>query len=119
MQGFLQFQTTLAYLKDPPPAYMQPAVDLLGGLDAISTKAAAGQYQNEYDFELDIFNLLFSAQDGHLLYEPYLIGGFTFSRNVGLVSISADGIQLPKAYFYCKSHAPDCGLAREEPASAN
>jgi hypothetical protein len=101
MQGFIQFQSTLAWLKNPPAGYDLPPVDL-GGLDKIAQKAASGQYHGEYDFELDIYNLITSAGDGHLAYLPFLIGNFAYMREVSLVSLSLDGVSLPKVYFLGK-----------------
>ena len=99
LESFLQFQTTLAYLKDPPSTYPLPPVDIMGGLASITSKITSGQYANEYDFEHDILELIFGAYDGHLAYIPFLPGTFSYSRADSLVSISADGIQLPKVYF--------------------
>jgi hypothetical protein len=52
IQDLVQFQSTLAYLKNPPPGYPLPAVDLSGGLNNISTAIASGKYTNEYDIEV-------------------------------------------------------------------
>ena len=103
IQKFLQFQSTLAYLKNPPPTYQPPAVDLVGGLNNITRGLTAGMYRNEYDLELDIYNLIASANDGHLNYIPYLVGSFPYVRNATLVSVSLDGVQVPKIYFQCKT----------------
>ncbi|KAL9085104.1 MAG: hypothetical protein Q9165_007748 [Trypethelium subeluteriae] len=96
IKNFWQFQSTLAYLKDPPPAYAPPATDIMGGLDLISSHAASGRYQNMYDFELDIHRLVASAMDGHFNYPTWLLNQFIVNRTVTLVSISFDGIQEPK-----------------------
>ena len=48
----LQFQSTLAYLKDPPPAYPLPPVDIIGGVNNISALVGNGTYLNEYDIEV-------------------------------------------------------------------
>lgn len=47
MKFFAQFQSTLAYLKEPPKGYLYPAVDIVGALDQISDKLAQGKYSNE------------------------------------------------------------------------
>ena len=102
-ENYLQFLTTTAYLKNPPPAYEPSAVDLFSGLNDMKVKALAGQYANEYEFELALYNLVAGGRDSHFVYKPWLIGNFGINRNVELVSISLDGAQLPKVYFYCKS----------------
>ena len=48
----LQFQSTLAYLKNPPSSYPLPAVDLIGGLDRISSAITDGKYSDEYSIEV-------------------------------------------------------------------
>ena len=101
----LQFQSTLAYLKDPPSSYQQPAVDLLGGLDALQFRVNSNAFDNEYDFEVALQKLIFAAHDSHL----YLFGGlteiFSFGMIYPLISVSIDGIALPKVYLEGESSA--------------
>ena len=47
----LQFQSTSAYLKNPPASYQQPAVDLLHGLSQIQLDINNGVFENQYAFE--------------------------------------------------------------------
>jgi hypothetical protein len=50
VQGLLaysEFQSTLAYLKDPPEGYLYPAVDIVSGLERIGERVAAGRYSGE------------------------------------------------------------------------
>ena len=102
IQNFVQFQTTLAYLKYPTPECQLPPIDIVGGLDKIGQDAETRSYENEFDFELDIFNLIAHADDGHFIYEPFLVQGFGFNRTISLVSVSMDSGQLPKVYTQCK-----------------
>ncbi|KAF2149104.1 hypothetical protein K461DRAFT_301681 [Myriangium duriaei CBS 260.36] len=99
LKAYLQFQSDLAYLKDPPSSYKLPAVDLLGELDEIAAKVKASGYKSEYDVELDIFQLIGSANDGHLIITPFLIGSFQWATGLNLVSVSPDGIQEPQVYL--------------------
>lgn len=94
----LQFQSTLAYLKNPPPSYQQPAVDLLAGLDRIENDIKSGTYSNEYDFEADLQRLIYSAHDAHLVLYAGALAVFTFGSPLRIVSVSEDGIALPKVY---------------------
>lgn len=107
LQSYVQFQTTLNYLKSPPPEYQLGSVDLVSQLNAIAQGARSGHYSNEFQFESDIYSLFASAGDGHLSYLPYLIGSFLFSRMDDLVSVSEDGIQTPKVYIRCESAVTD------------
>ena len=55
---YLEFLTTLAWLKDPPESYKQPAVDLMGGLENITSQISNDAFSGQYEFELAIQHLL-------------------------------------------------------------
>ncbi|ORY19297.1 hypothetical protein BCR34DRAFT_472245 [Clohesyomyces aquaticus] len=101
LKQMVQFQSTLAYLKSPPKGYSNDPVDLIGGLNDIQSKVNNRGYSNEYDFETDIATLLVKAHDGHLSFDGMAYGG-TFrwrrSRQVSLISASADGKEMPKVW---------------------
>ena len=99
----LQFQSTLAYLKNPPATYQQPAVDLLAGLDAIQEAVDRGVYKNEYDFEAAVQKLVYSAHDGHLNLYAGILSVFTFGAPVSIVSASDDGVAFPKIFVLGRS----------------
>lgn len=94
-----QFQSNLAYLKDPPASYQQPAVDLVGGLSAIQGKIQSGVYQGQYAFEADLQLLLQSAHDSHLYLTAGAFSVFSFGSELEILSVSPDGMQLPKLYL--------------------
>ncbi|KAI1084786.1 peptidase S41 family protein [Whalleya microplaca] len=100
LKALVQWQSTLAWLKDPPQSYMLPPVDIEGGLDNISATAVAGGYASEYDFQLAIFQLITSAHDGHFAYRSDIFKAFTFQSKLAsdIVSVSKDGKQVPKLY---------------------
>lgn len=102
IQNHVQFQSTLAYLKNPPPGYSIPSVDIVAGLDNIAKKAAHGQYTDQLSFELDIYSLITSAEDGHFVYVSFLLGAFAYTRDASLVSLSFDGVQESKVYVESK-----------------
>ncbi len=95
---FVEFQSTLAYLKNPPPGYLFPPVDVVGGLAKIATNVAAGAYISEYDFQTDIQALLISAKDDHLSFDGDATSVFSFTRAINLVSVSVDGSQIPQVF---------------------
>ena len=99
---YVQFQTTLAYLKEPTPEYQCRPIDILGGLDRISQKANSGRYRSQYDLELETRDLVNHACDGHFGINPFLIGAFTYNRTFSLVSVSLDGVQSPNIYITSK-----------------
>ncbi|KAI0438931.1 hypothetical protein F4803DRAFT_554562 [Xylaria telfairii] len=95
IRKYIQFQSTLEVLKSPPDTYISPAVDILGGLDKISNTA----YTNQYEFDLDIENLIRSANDGHFFITPCSLAPFAFQRQeIGLISVSEDGRNIPEIY---------------------
>ena len=94
-----------AYLKDPPSGYQEPAVDIFAALDAIKTKIN-GTYANEHEFQEDLFLTFASVHDGHFRFSPDgLTRALSFGRTVPIVSVSLDGVELPKVYSYGKSHS--------------
>ncbi|KAF2640525.1 peptidase S41 family protein [Massarina eburnea CBS 473.64] len=100
----LEWQSTLTALADPPAEYqekVQPAVDLLGGLKSIAADIDDGKITTEYDFGWTLYTLIASAHDGHLAYIPDSVNDiFSWGRPVPLVSVSADGTQLPAVFAY-------------------
>ncbi|KAJ8112940.1 hypothetical protein OPT61_g4819 [Boeremia exigua] len=110
---YFKWQSNTAFLKDPPAEYaekVQPAVDIWGELETIRGKVVGGQYENEFEFGFELYILLQSTHDGHFVYVPDVIGTvFNFARPVPLVSVSADGKELPKAYVYADILAESFG----------
>lgn len=100
LKAYVQWESTIAYLKDPPQSYGLPPVDIQGGLDAIAANATAGSFQSEYDFQSSIVRLISLAHDGHFAYRPDVFKAFGFRNDLArdLVSLSVDGKQLPKLY---------------------
>ncbi|KAF2016727.1 hypothetical protein BU24DRAFT_209162 [Aaosphaeria arxii CBS 175.79] len=101
---YIQWQSTLVALKNPPSEYsekVQPPIDILGGLDKISSDIDAGKFKNEYQFGWALYTLIQSAHDGHFGYIPDSVGGvFSFGRTVPLVSVSEDGKKLPSVFAF-------------------
>ncbi|KAL3478326.1 hypothetical protein BJX99DRAFT_269322 [Aspergillus californicus] len=95
----IQFQSTLAYLAHPPSQYQQPAVDLIAGLDQIQDDIDGGIFQNEYAFEVALQRLLNAAHDDHLMFNGGILSSFVFGAPFEIVSVSLDGIALPKVYL--------------------
>ena len=105
LKAFVQWQSTLAFLKDPPPSYMLPPTDIEGGLDNLSATAAAGGFASEYDFQLGIVTLFATAHDGHFAYRPDVFKAFGFRNTLAsdIVSVSKDGKEVPKLYHLGES----------------
>ncbi|KAI1738196.1 hypothetical protein F4680DRAFT_426408 [Xylaria scruposa] len=95
----LQFQSTLAYHKNPPPSYQQAGVDLIGNLRRLQQNIDEGLYNSQYDFETDLLRLVQSAHDSHLTLDAGVLAAFVFASPRDIVSVSLDGTSLPKVYL--------------------
>jgi len=101
LRPYLEWQSTTAYLKNPPEGYLEPAMDVWAEYEDIVSRAASGSFTNEYELEFALYRLTQKTHDGHFRYMPNLVGGiFAFGRPISLVSYSADGTALPKPYVY-------------------
>lgn len=100
---YLEWQSNVAFLKNPPQDYTEDPVDLIGEMNSMQKQVAAGGYKNEYDFQLDLNTLFNRAYDNHLAWQPDILGGvMQFQRPAGteLVSVSADGVALPEIFAF-------------------
>lgn len=86
----LQFQSTLAYLKNPPTSYQQPGVDLVGGLMELQMGVNNNAFQNQYEFEAALAALLLASHDSHLILDSGILAVFNFGSAWDLVSVSAE-----------------------------
>ncbi len=95
----IKFQSTLSYLKTPPASYQQPAVDVIGGLERIQAQINNGAFANQYEFEATLQTLIYAMNDGHVNLIAGILGAFSFGSQYSIVSVSKDGLQLPKVYL--------------------
>ncbi|KZL85547.1 peptidase s41 family protein, partial [Colletotrichum incanum] len=95
----MQFQSTLAYLKNPPEGYQQPAFDLIKGLNGLKQNVTSGVYKNQYCFEADLQYLVYSVHDAHVDLASGILSAFSFASPYSLVTASIDGKEIPKIYF--------------------
>jgi hypothetical protein len=103
LKVYVQWQSNLAFLKNPPPEYTEQPVDLIGEMESMQKQLSAGGYSNEYDFQLDLNQLFNRAYDNHLTWQPDILAGvMQFQRPAGteLVSVSSDGNELPEIFAY-------------------
>jgi len=104
LRAFMQLQSSLAWLKDPPADYGLPPTDVLALMDEIETKAQAGDYASEYEFQEAIFLAITGAHDGHFAWFGDVFKAFVFGNPLldDLVSVSADGVSLPQLFHKSK-----------------
>ncbi|WKT54095.1 hypothetical protein QSH57_004679 [Fusarium oxysporum f. sp. vasinfectum] len=93
---YVQWQSTLEALKNPPDTYLSSPTDILGGLEIIRNT----KYSSQWEFDQAIKSLINSANDGHFDVELCSFTPFTFMRNTALVSVSTDGIEAPELYTF-------------------
>ena len=87
INDFVQFQTTLAYLKEGNDN--NAAVDILGGLTEIASNITQDLFSSEYDVQLSITNLIRSAHDFHFYWSSDIDSIFNFHRPAAdLVSLA-------------------------------
>ncbi|KAK5116770.1 hypothetical protein LTR62_007444 [Meristemomyces frigidus] len=113
IRPYLDWQTTIEYLKDPPAEYaakVQPPYDFYANWDRIVNNAATGNYANEYAFGFDLYRLFQRTHDGHFVFYPDSVTEiFSFGRTTPLVSVSSDGTSIPEVYVYADVLAASFG----------
>ncbi|KAI1878447.1 uncharacterized protein JN550_000629 [Neoarthrinium moseri] len=95
----IQFQSTLAFLKNPPQGYQQPPVNVDETLQRIKTNVKAGYYMNQYDFEADVQRLVFAMHDAHVHVRSGILSPFSFGSQWAISSVSVDGKKTPSIYL--------------------
>lgn len=120
IRPYLNWQTTVEYLKDPPAEYaakVQQPYDFEANFDRIYNNALSGSYANEYDFGFDLYRCFQVAHDGHFTFYPDSVTGvFAFGRTTPLVSVSVDGVSIPEVYVYADILAASLGNASFTPS---
>ncbi|SMY28899.1 unnamed protein product [Zymoseptoria tritici ST99CH_1A5] len=103
IRPFLDWHTTFQYLKEPPQEFaekVQPPYDFFAAFEAIYSTVRAGGYSSEFAFGNDVYRCFTNAHDNHLSIGPDSLGIFAFGRSTPLVSVSLDGMSIPKVYVY-------------------
>jgi hypothetical protein len=95
----IQFHSTLAFLKNPPSGYQQPAIDVVAELGQIQSKIDRGFYQNQYAFEAELMRVVYGMHDGHVDLRAGILNPFSFGSPWSISSVSVDGKELPKIYI--------------------
>ncbi|KIX98056.1 uncharacterized protein Z520_06135 [Fonsecaea multimorphosa CBS 102226] len=99
LKALVQWQSTLLWVKNPPANWPFPPVDLVGGLQDLTQKVEDGTITQEIDFETQLVDLITSVRDGHFTYVPDAYSVFQYANaQLPIVSVSADGKQLPEIY---------------------
>lgn len=102
LKPYLEWQSGLAFLQNPPADYFFPPHNVFAALDGIRAGLEADEYGNEYAWQQDMFVKVFGpAHDGHLhVYPDILTNAMEWARPFALVSISEDGSSAPVIKIY-------------------
>jgi hypothetical protein len=109
MQYYINWQSNLAYLVEPPEGYTEERVDVLDEMKKVTDGLNNDEFESEYDVMYNLSMALTKAYDFHFAFTPDILQVFRFRRgNIGgglldefaLVSVSEDGKSVPKLYNY-------------------
>ncbi|CAG9945993.1 unnamed protein product [Clonostachys rosea f. rosea IK726] len=98
LKNYSNFDTTLSFLKKPPPSYQKPGVDIMGRLDRVADNIRNGKYSSHAEFEIDIMAITSGSSEGHFSINLQLLNLFSWFLNDTIVSLSRDGKELPQIY---------------------
>ncbi|OAA63794.1 peptidase S41 family protein [Cordyceps fumosorosea ARSEF 2679] len=99
LSPYIDYQSTLEILKNPPEEYLLPGVDIMGGIDAMRKKLQGNGYESQFEVMTDLRSLFVAANDNHFGYTPGLFNAFRQVReDFEFVSISSDGRELPEIF---------------------
>ncbi|KAK3074426.1 hypothetical protein LTR53_003157 [Teratosphaeriaceae sp. CCFEE 6253] len=121
IRPYLNWQTTIEYIKDPPAEYAAKVqgipYDFYAKYERIYSNAVSGSYANEYEFGFDLYLCFQATHDGHFVYYPDSVNSiFSFGRTTPLVSVSVDGISVPEVYAYADVLVASFGNATFTPS---
>ncbi|KEF63243.1 uncharacterized protein A1O9_01220 [Exophiala aquamarina CBS 119918] len=101
VMALLEWQSTLAYLKDPPPGYLLSATDLMSDAQTLRVAVENDAFTSELAFEKALTDILESSHDGHLYTSLPAMRVFGYIRTIdGIVSVSLDGRSTPDIFAY-------------------
>ncbi|KAF2688720.1 hypothetical protein K458DRAFT_475396 [Lentithecium fluviatile CBS 122367] len=117
---YINWQSNLAYLREPPEGYNEPRVDVIDELDSIRQNLEDDKYEDEYTLLFDVSTALIKCYDFHFGFRPDIRNVFRFRRGntpgtlddeFAVVSVSSDGKELPKLYNYYDIMFPSNGVS--------
>ncbi|KAK7219303.1 hypothetical protein V2G26_007306 [Clonostachys chloroleuca] len=97
---YFSFMSTLAYLKNPPKSYQQPAIDVMGRLEEIADKVRRNVYTNQYELDLDIHSIIIGVHDTHFSFQAGVLHLFQWFLPDSIVTVSTNGQEVPQVYAY-------------------
>ena len=58
LRPYVEYQSTIELLKDPPAEYLLPGVDIIGGMKVMRQKLESDKYQSQFDVMTDLQSLV-------------------------------------------------------------
>lgn len=99
VMALLEWHSTLAYLKNPPPGYLLSATDIVGDARALRLAVQNDIFTSELAFQQNLTSVLSSAHDGHLHANWDVMSVFAYVRNFDdIVSVSLNGKAIPEIF---------------------
>jgi hypothetical protein len=91
-----QWQSEYGWLKNTPEDWELGKLDIDAELDKIQQNLMT--YKSEYDVQLAIQNITTRTGNFHFNYSPDILQVFSWKRQIGIVSLSENGTDLPRLY---------------------
>lgn len=91
-----QWHSDITWLKNPPEEWEHGPLDMIAELDQI--KNNLDSFESEYQVQLAIQKITVRTGDYHINYVPDILQVFYWQRDVSVVALSDDGVELPKLY---------------------
>ncbi|KAK6531690.1 hypothetical protein TWF694_002866 [Orbilia ellipsospora] len=98
VKKYIQFQSTIEFLKNPPASSLQEPIDLIGSIDALAQRVQSGDIAHHVKFEIEFTKLLQRCHDGHFNYAFNSGNLIFFTGPFTIVSVSTDAVEKPLVY---------------------
>ncbi|TGZ83627.1 hypothetical protein EX30DRAFT_368962 [Ascodesmis nigricans] len=100
VRRYISFYSAATYVEQQPtPELELPPVHINRTLDQIESKVRRSQYNNNFEFDRDVYNLFGSVKDGHFTYAPTCYSElFKWEHAYPLVQVASSPDKLPEIY---------------------
>ncbi|KAL4924093.1 peptidase S41 family protein [Aspergillus undulatus] len=119
VKKYVQWQSNVDTLSDPPLSYEGRPVDIWGGLDDIQQRAKENKFVSQFEFDTALSDLFRSVNDGHFSILPCSYMPFSFVNPEKLVSVSSDGLEIPEIYTFTNLDADDAQVFKNNSAAVS
>ncbi|RPB20992.1 hypothetical protein L211DRAFT_791308, partial [Terfezia boudieri ATCC MYA-4762] len=97
--GFHEVISYQTYFKNPPtPELETPVWDGAVEIQKIQDRVKNGEYQNLYDFAVDVYKVFSNYRDGHTSFMPSVLTVFKYAHPFSIVSVAKGPTSVPKIW---------------------